>query len=101
MLFGVIWFSAIYMYNEQENSLLRLILVALWILDYPSHIVRLDFSQTRVDIYNWRGAQLVKNPRAKNKIGRSRRFFSASFKNLLLRPILFGVWMVHLFVVHL
>lgn len=37
-----------------EVYFLCLLMILVWILDYPSHIVKLDFSRTRVEIYDGR-----------------------------------------------
>lgn len=50
--------------NKQKKLLLCLILVGLWILDYlcPAPIIQLDSSYIRGELYNERGAQVVKDP---------------------------------------
>lgn len=54
------------MYKKQKNFVHCLLMVGVSILDYlcPSPSVNLDSNETRVEIYNDRGAQVAKYPHA-------------------------------------
>lgn len=73
------------MYNKQKKLFLCLLMVIVWVLDYlcPSNILKLDSSQTLFEIYNGRGAQVIKDPHAnQHKTEQKVLFYSFCIANL-------------------